>query len=102
MPLLTSRPGLRIQLSPIIPAFLWRKRREMDARWTGVEGLSVVRFHRILKLLFSTRHEPTISTSKSLTPRKETVCKPRAEHRNHLVLCLEAQYRSATGSQLPL
>src|SRR5205807_9579705 len=35
-PLLTSRPCLRIQLSPIIPAFFWWKRREMDARRPGV------------------------------------------------------------------
>src|SRR5262249_24086734 len=36
MALLALRPGLRIELSPIIPAFLWREGGEMDTRRSGV------------------------------------------------------------------
>ena len=39
--LLPSRPRLRIQLSPIIPALLWRKRREMNARRAGITSLAI-------------------------------------------------------------
>src|ERR1051326_848383 len=39
VPLLTPRPCLGIQLSPIIPALPGRKRREMNARRAGIGGL---------------------------------------------------------------
>jgi hypothetical protein len=34
---LTTRPGLRIKLGPVIPTLLWWIRREMAAAWTGVK-----------------------------------------------------------------
>src|SRR5439155_20518088 len=40
--LFAPRPGLRIQLSPIIPALLRRKRREMNTRRAWIEGFVLV------------------------------------------------------------
>ena len=38
VPLLALRPGLRIKLGPIVPALLWRKRREMTPARAGIES----------------------------------------------------------------
>src|SRR5579859_6983884 len=35
-----ARPGLRVELDPVIPAFFGRERGQVDSAWSGVEGLA--------------------------------------------------------------